>query len=74
MRAREGAKPRMSLAAARANKLRLDWQGYRPPKPSFSGTRAFRDYDLAALVPYIDWTPFFSAWEMKGTYPGILRR
>jgi 5-methyltetrahydrofolate--homocysteine methyltransferase len=67
-----GAKPRMSLAAARANKLRLDWQGYRAPKPSFSGTRAFRDYDLAALIPYIDWTPFFSAWEMKGTYPGIL--
>ncbi len=67
-----GAKPRMSLAAARANKLRLDWQGCQPPKPSFLGTRAFRDYDLAALIPYIDWTPFFSAWEMKGTYPGIL--
>ena len=66
------AKSRMSLAAARANRLKLDWQNYQPPKPSFTGTRAFRNYDLAALIPFIDWTPFFSAWEMKGTFPGIL--
>ncbi|MGA9763432.1 MAG: methionine synthase [Rhodomicrobium sp.] len=66
------AKARMSLAAARANKLKLDWKNYQPPKPSFTGTRAFRNYDLAALIPHIDWTPFFSAWEMKGTFPGIL--
>ncbi|MGO9472605.1 MAG: methionine synthase, partial [Rhodomicrobium sp.] len=66
------AKARMSLAAARANKLKLDWKGYRPPKPSFLGPRAFQNYDLTALIPYIDWTPFFSAWEMKGTFPGIL--
>ncbi|MGO9170393.1 MAG: methionine synthase [Rhodomicrobium sp.] len=66
------AKARMSLAAARTNKLKLDWKGYRPPKPSFLGPRAFQNYDLAALIPYIDWTPFFSAWEMKGTFPGIL--
>ncbi len=66
------AKSRMSLAAARANRLKLDWRGYQPPKPSFTGTRALRNYDLAALIPHIDWTPFFSAWEMKGTFPGIL--
>jgi 5-methyltetrahydrofolate--homocysteine methyltransferase len=66
------AKARTSLADARANKLKLDWKAYRPPKPGFLGTRTFRNYDLAALVPYIDWTPFFSAWEMKGTFPGIL--
>jgi 5-methyltetrahydrofolate--homocysteine methyltransferase len=66
------AKARMSLAEARANKLRLGWIDYKPPRPAFSGTRAFQNYDLAALIPYIDWTPFFAAWEMKGTFPGIL--
>ncbi len=66
------AKVRMSLAAARANKLKLDWKNRKPPKPSFTGTRALPDYDLAALIPCIDWTPFFSAWEMKATFPGIL--
>jgi 5-methyltetrahydrofolate--homocysteine methyltransferase len=66
------AKARMRLAEARANKLQLDWESYGPPRPSFIGTRVFRSYDLASLVPYIDWTPFFSAWEMKGTFPGIL--
>ncbi len=67
------AKPRLSLAAARANRLKLDWKAYQPPKPSFTGTRVFKNYDLAALIPYIDWTPFFAAWEMRGTFPGILR-
>ncbi|MBI4723497.1 MAG: dihydropteroate synthase, partial [Rhodomicrobium sp.] len=66
------AKARMDLEAARANKLKLDWKGYRPPKPAFLGVRAFLGYDLAALIPYIDWTPFFSAWEIKGTFPGVL--
>jgi 5-methyltetrahydrofolate--homocysteine methyltransferase len=41
-------------------------------QPSFLGTRALRDYPVAELVPYIDWTPFFATWEMKGTYPHIL--
>jgi 5-methyltetrahydrofolate--homocysteine methyltransferase len=66
------AKTRVTIADARANKLRIDWRNYAPPRPSFLGTRAFRDYDLATLVPYIDWTPFFSAWEIKGTYPLVL--
>jgi 5-methyltetrahydrofolate--homocysteine methyltransferase len=66
------AKARMSLSQARANKLKLDWKGYTPPRPSFTGTRTFQNYDISALVPHIDWTPFFSAWEMRGTYPGIL--
>jgi 5-methyltetrahydrofolate--homocysteine methyltransferase len=67
------AKARMSLAEARANKLQLDWVDYKPPEPALLGTRAFHNYNLEALIPYIDWTPFFSAWEMKGTFPGILR-
>ncbi len=67
------AKARLSLAAARANRLKLDWKAYQPPKPSFTGMRVFNNYDLAVLIPYIDWTPFFATWEMKGTFPGILR-
>ena len=67
-----GAKTRTSLAAARANKFAIDWTGYQPPRPTFLGTRAFADYDLARLVPYIDWTPFFDTWEIKGTYPLVL--
>ncbi len=70
-RARAG-KNRISLAQARANRLALDWSGYTPPRPTFTGTRVFRTYDLARLVPYIDWTPFFAAWEIKGAYPRVL--
>ncbi|HKA47110.1 MAG TPA: vitamin B12 dependent-methionine synthase activation domain-containing protein, partial [Methyloceanibacter sp.] len=65
-------KVRTSIADARANALRLDWKNYVPPKPTFLGTRAFRSYDLAELSRYIDWTPFFQAWELKGQYPRIL--
>jgi 5-methyltetrahydrofolate--homocysteine methyltransferase len=65
-------KSRVSLANARANRLKLDWSGYKPHKPSFLGTRVFKNYDLAELARYIDWTPFFQAWELKGAYPRIL--
>ena len=66
-------KARTSIADARANRLKLDWKTYTPPKPSFLGTRAFNSYDLAELARYIDWTPFFQAWELKGAYPRILK-
>jgi len=69
----QAEKRRTSLADARANKLKLDWGGYAPPKPSFLGTRTFNSYDLAELARYIDWTPFFHAWELKGTFPRILK-
>jgi 5-methyltetrahydrofolate--homocysteine methyltransferase len=65
-------KSRVSLAQARANRMKLDWSTYQPPKPSFLGTRSFKTYDLAELARYIDWTPFFQAWELKGAYPRIL--
>jgi len=65
-------KSRTSLAQARANRLQLDWAAHVPPRPTFLGTRAFRAYDLAELARYIDWTPFFQAWELKGPYPRIL--
>ena len=65
-------KRRISLAQARADRFAIDWASYVPPKPSFLGTRTFRNYPIAELVSYIDWTPFFATWEMKGTYPFIL--
>jgi 5-methyltetrahydrofolate--homocysteine methyltransferase len=66
-------KNRTSIADARANRLKLDWAGYTPKKPSFLGTRAFRSYDLSELARHIDWTPFFQAWELKGAFPRILK-
>jgi 5-methyltetrahydrofolate--homocysteine methyltransferase len=66
-------KERLGLSAARANAPKFDWAAYAPPRPSYTGTRAFVDYPLAELVPYIDWTPFFMTWELKGTYPSILQ-
>ncbi|HEY8565755.1 MAG TPA: methionine synthase [Beijerinckiaceae bacterium] len=68
----EVEKQRLSLPKARQNRLRLDWAGYAPPKPAFTGTRVFRTYDVGELVAYIDWTPFFSTWELKGRFPAIL--
>lgn len=68
----EADKQRLPLAKARANAFKPDWSAYLPPKPSFLGTRTFRTYDLADLVPLIDWTPFFQTWEMKGRFPAIL--
>jgi 5-methyltetrahydrofolate--homocysteine methyltransferase len=66
------AKVRTPLPAARANRFSIDWQAWRAPTPSFLGTRVFTNWDLADLVRYIDWTPFFSAWELTGRYPAIL--
>jgi 5-methyltetrahydrofolate--homocysteine methyltransferase len=68
----EADKQRLPLAKARANAFKPDWSGYAPPKPAFLGTRVFRAYDVADLVPVIDWTPFFQTWEMKGRFPAIL--
>jgi len=70
--ANEAKKQRITIAAARANRYAIDWEGYTPPKPSFLGTRTFRSFDLGSLVPYIDWTPFFQAWELPGRYPAML--
>jgi 5-methyltetrahydrofolate--homocysteine methyltransferase len=65
-------KTRLPLAKARANALKLDWAAYRPTKPSYFGARVIAAYDLADLAKYIDWTPFFQTWELKGRYPAIL--
>ncbi|MGB7037635.1 MAG: methionine synthase, partial [Xanthobacteraceae bacterium] len=69
----EATKQRLSLADARGNALKLDWSGrYAPPAPHFIGTRIFADIPLAELIDYIDWSPFFATWELRGKYPTIL--
>ena len=68
---RKANKKYISLKAARANKLQLDWKNYTPVKPTFTGTKVFDDYSLEELSEYIDWTPFFSSWQLRGKYPAI---
>lgn len=68
----EQRKKRITLAEARANKFEIDWGAASPQKPSFTGLKTFRNYDLNALVDTIDWTPFFQTWELSGRYPRIL--
>ena len=54
------------------NKLALNWRGYQPVTPSFTGTKTFEDTPLKDIIPYIDWAPFFIAWELGGRFPDIL--
>ena len=61
----------LTLEQARANKPKIDWAAYEATVPSFLGTKVFEDYPLSELVDYIDWTPFFHSWELKGSYPKI---
>lgn len=68
----EAEKVRLPLARARENAQKVDWDAYTPVKPQFFGTKVFETYDLAELAQYIDWTPFFQTWELKGRYPAIL--
>ena len=61
-----------TIEDARANGVKIDWDGYAPPTPALTGIQAFNDYDLAEIAEFIDWTPFFQTWELKGRYPAIL--
>ena len=63
-----------SLAEARLRQPHYDWAAYQPPKPSFTGVRVFSPVPLDTIVPYIDWTPFFHTWELRGVYPAILEQ
>ncbi|WP_243042376.1 methionine synthase [Dyella sedimenti] len=71
-RQRGSGKPLVPLSKARAQRFTTDWAGYEPPQPSQPGLTVFDDYDLAELRAYIDWSPFFNAWELAGRYPAIL--
>jgi 5-methyltetrahydrofolate--homocysteine methyltransferase len=64
--------PQLSLSQARERKHRCDWTNYTPPRPSFTGSRVLENIDLAMLRTYIDWMPFFNAWEFHGKFPAIL--
>jgi 5-methyltetrahydrofolate--homocysteine methyltransferase len=70
---KKGQSPMLSIAEARRNALKIDWQNYTPPEPNFLGIKSLRNYPLEKLVPYIDWGPFFQAWELSGPYPAILQ-
>jgi len=63
---------RLSYAQAVANKPQFDWASYTPVRPSFTGRQLLEDIDLRTLAEYIDWTPFFIAWDLAGKYPRIL--
>ncbi len=64
--------PEVSIAQARTNRRSIDWQAYRPVPPRTPGIRVFDDYPLKDLLGYIDWMPFFNAWEFTGKFPDIL--
>ena len=70
--ATRSTKPLLTFKECRANRLRFDWTTAELPVPSFTGTRVLDNVPLDELVPYIDWTFFFSAWELKGRFPQIL--
>ncbi len=61
----------LTLEEARKNKTKIEWDNYTPPVPNQLGLQIFDDMPLEFLVPYIDWTPFFHTYEMKGSYPKI---
>lgn len=61
----------ISIEEARANKFPVDWTKTKAAEPSFTGNKVFSEYDLKEISEYIDWTPFFHSWELKGSYPKI---
>ena len=69
--ARQEQQPLVSLEQARRRRTALDWAGYSPPQPEFRGARQLCNVELSQIVPFIDWTPFFAVWELRGTYPRI---
>lgn len=68
----KGDRKLLTYEQARAAATPVDWQGYVPPAPKTPGVHVLDDYDLTELRGYIDWQPFFNAWEMKGKFPDIL--
>jgi 5-methyltetrahydrofolate--homocysteine methyltransferase len=70
-REKEAARRSLPLEEARRRRTPLDWANYLPPRPEFTGVRALEAFPLAEIVPYIDWSPFFVTWELRGTYPRI---
>ena len=70
--ARKNDKPMVPIALARANRTRIEWRAENLPAPAAIGARRVEDVSVEALIPYIDWTFFFTAWQLVGRYPAIL--
>ncbi len=70
---RRAQTPLLSIEEARRRRTPVDWSAAKLPKPEFTGLRVLRDHPLAEIVPYIDWSPFFHAWELRGRHPAILK-
>lgn len=70
---RETNKAYVSLKTARQNKFKIDWATYDPPAPKWLGIKVLKNYPLEEISEYIDWTPFFSSWQMTGKYPAIFQ-
>ena len=68
---RSEAQDLLDIESARKNRLQIDWSSYETTKPSFTGRRVLDDVSIDELMPYIDWTPFFHTWELKGKFPRI---
>lgn len=69
---KRSAKKYLTIKEARDKQYKIEWDGYTPPKPTFLGHKAIKNFPLEELLPYIDWTPFFHTWELRGSYPRIL--
>ena len=69
---KRSAKAYLTYQDAAKNKFSIDWKNYQPVAPTFTGVRSFKDHDLKEIADYIDWQPFFIAWEMHGKFPALL--
>ncbi len=70
---KKSAKQYLPFAQAQKNKVKIDWANFTPVKPTFTGVKVFETYDLGEIAEYIDWGPFFIAWELHGKFPQILK-
>jgi len=70
---KKSAKQFITFEQAQQNKVAINWSNYTAPVPQFTGTKIFENYDLNEISPYIDWGPFFIAWELHGRFPAILQ-
>jgi 5-methyltetrahydrofolate--homocysteine methyltransferase len=70
---KKSAKQYLPFSQAQRNKVKIKWDTFTPVKPTFTGTKIFETYDLGAIAEYIDWGPFFIAWELHGKFPQILK-
>jgi 5-methyltetrahydrofolate--homocysteine methyltransferase len=70
---KKSAKQYLTFDQAQKNKVKIEWEKFTPVKPTFIGTKVFETYDLQEIAEYIDWGPFFIAWELHGKFPQILK-